>query len=457
MRSRHHSIRHRLLIVLLLLISITWICVGVMVYRDAEHEVEEVYDANLSQTGRMLLGLLKHEAEEGEEDVIGEISMIGQVEHPYEFKIAMRVRYADGSEALRTLGSPPFQDDVPEGFGTYVLDGDTWRLFSLTDITTGIRVQTGHILEVRQELVEYILRRSLSSLIVGLPTFGLFIWWAVGRGLRPLERVARKVGEADPESLLPINDDNVPVEVTPLIDAINRLFTRLRLALEKERRFTEDAAHELRTPLAALKIQAQVARRSESDEQRHNAIGKIVEGVNRVTHLVGQLLTLARADAGDANNIRGNKADLYQVAQEAIVPFAAGAIKRNIELSLDTNPSVFLVAGDEVILGIMIRNLVDNALKYSPDGGYVHVQLAHDGAGVELVVSDNGPGIPDAQMDIVFERFHRGYETTVTGSGLGLSIVKRICDLHDATIHMSRTAKEYGLEVKVHFNQPMVQ
>ncbi len=194
MRSRHHSIRHRLLIVLLLLISITWICVGVMVYRDAEHEVEEVYDANLSQTGRMLLGLLKHEAEEGEEDVIGEISMIGQVEHPYEFKIAMRVRYADGSEALRTLGSPPFQDDVPEGFGTYVLDGDTWRLFSLTDITTGIRVQTGHILEVRQELVEYILRRSLSSLIVGLPTFGLFIWWAVGRGLRPLERVARKVG-----------------------------------------------------------------------------------------------------------------------------------------------------------------------------------------------------------------------------------------------------------------------
>jgi len=172
MSYRQSSIRHRLLITLLLLIMITWVGVGLMVYDAAEHEVEEIFDASLAQTARMLLGLLQHETDEKEEDIIGEISFIMREVHPYEFKIAMRARYGGGAEALRTPGSPQFPDLMQEGLSTYQLDGEMWRVFGLSDDVTKIRVQTGYSLEVREELVGYILRRSLWSLMIGLPVLG---------------------------------------------------------------------------------------------------------------------------------------------------------------------------------------------------------------------------------------------------------------------------------------------
>ena len=393
----------------MVVITLTWIGVGIKVNHDAHYEVEEVYDANLAQTARMLVGLMLHEIEEQQNSPLGFITMGAMIEHPYETNIAMRVRYPDGSEALQSTGAPPFPDDSTDGYHTLELDGEGWRIFSLNDKETGLWVQTGQKVEVRHELVDSIVYRSLASLLVGLPIIALVIWWGVGRGLQPLEEVGKKVEALDPEALHPVDDKGAPQEVHILVLSLNRLFERLRKTLEKERHFTADAAHELRTPLAALKTQAQVAQRATGKEQRDRALTNIVDGVNRSTHLVEQLLTLARADTAYAERALNQTAvDLYPIAKETVAAAASNAVARNIEISLNTEESSYPLVGDAAMLGIMLRNLVDNALKYSPDGSYLNVQLARAESAINLTVTDSGPGIPEEEMTGLFERFKRG-------------------------------------------------
>ncbi|HEC15741.1 MAG TPA: HAMP domain-containing protein [Sedimenticola sp.] len=448
--DRQPSIRRRLLVVLMLVIAATWLGVGIKVNFDAHHEVEEVYDANLAQTARMLVGLMIHEIKERQSNPIGNINMDAMIEHPYETKIAMRVRYPSGTEALRSSGAPDFPDDAPHGFHSLNLNGQTWRVFSLLDKDTGLWVQTGQRLEVRQELVDHIVYRSLASLLVGLPVFALVIWWSVGRGLRPLERLGGKVEAMDPEALHPVDDRGAPEEVHILVISLNRLFARLRQTLEKERHFTADAAHELRTPLAAIKTQAQVAQRATDDAQRKKALASIIDGVDRATHLAGQLLTLARADAAYTEQKLNQTVDLYPIAKETLAAVASDAMARNIEVSLESGEPGYPLTGDAAMLGIMLRNLVDNALKYSPDGGRLKVRLARTSSAIELSVTDSGPGIPEEKMAELFQRFKRGNNSTM-GAGLGLSIVKRICDIHHADIGMSRAGSGGGLKVSIKF------
>jgi len=449
--NKQPSIRRRLLIALMLVITATWIGVSIKVNFDAHHEVEAVYDANLAQTARMLVGLMIHEIEERRSNPIGSINMGAMIEHPYETKIAMRVRYANDTEALRSSGAPNFPDDAPNGFHTLNLDGQIWRVFSLLDKDTGLWVQTGQRLEVRQELVDHIIYRSLTSLLVGLPVFALVIWWSVGRGLRPLERLGDKVEAMDPEALHPVDDRGAPEEVHILVISLNRLFARLQQTLEKERHFTADAAHELRTPLTALKTQTQVAQRATDDAQRKRALANIIDGVDRATHLVGQLLTLARADTAYTEQKVNQTVNLYPIAKESVAAVVSDAMARNIKVSLESGELSYLLVGDAAMLGIMLRNLVDNALKYSLDGGYLKVQLTHTESAVELTVTDSGPGIPEEEMAELFQRFKRGNNTTIMGAGLGLSIVKRICDIHHASIHMSRASDSDGLKVSIKF------
>jgi len=448
--DKQPSIRRRLLIALMLVITATWFGVGIKVNFDAHHEVEEVYDANLAQTAQMLVGLMIHEIEERQSNPIGSINIDAMIEHPYETKIAMRVRYPNSTEALRSSGAPDFPDDTPNGFHSLNLNGQIWRIFSLLDKDTGLWVQTGQRLEVRQELVDHIVYRSLASLLVGLPIFALTIWWSVGRGLRPLERLGGKVEAMDPEALHPVDDRGAPEEVHILVISLNRLFARLRQTLEKERYFTADAAHELRTPLAAIKTQAQVAQRATDNHQREKALANIIDGVNRATHLVEQLLTLARADTAYAEQKLEQTVDLYTIAKEHVAAVAPDAMARNIEVSLKTGEPSYPLIGDAAMLGIMLRNLVDNALKYSPDGGYLKVQLARTESTIELTVTDSGPGIPEEEMAELFQRFKRGNNSTIMGAGLGLSIVKRICDIHHADIQMSRNNSS-GLKVSIKF------
>lgn len=446
------SIRRRLLLLLLVTITLTWIGVVTLVYLDAELEMEEIYDASLAQNARILLGLLKLEVDEGDDEVVRELNLVQQQQHPYELKTVVWAHYK--SDIFRSSGAPDFPEDMPEGFSDFTAsNGERWRVFSLLDRESSLHIRTAQSLSARAELVGSLLQNILIAFTAGLPLFAVLIWWGVGRGLSPLKKLAMDVERLEPNSLHSVESNRVPVEVAPLITALNRLLERLRHALDKERHFTSDAAHELRTPLAALKIQTQVALRSDSPRQRDRALNKILVGIDRATHLVNQLLSLARADFSGSQGNGGDIVDLHSIAQEAVADMVVAAFSRQIELSLVAEQEAYPVVGDEAMLRVLLRNLVDNALRYSPKNSTVSVLLTHGDAGVELRVVDNGPGIPDDEISSMFQRFKRGADTSIRGSGLGLSIVKRICETHHAKVHMARADKEEGgLSVSVTFD-----
>ena len=238
----------------------------------------------------------------------------------------------------------------------------------------------------------------------------------------------------------------VPEEVSPLVGALNDLFVRLEQAFNSERRFTADAAHELRTPLAALKIQAQVALRAGNETERQVALENVLRGVDRATRLLEQLLTLARVDPETAAASYA-PVDLHDLAASAIKDVAQMAHAKHIELSLEAAPTC-LVSGDAAQLALLLRNLLDNAIRYTPEAGRVSVAI-QQGLGVELQIRDSGPGIPAAERERVLQRFYRIPGSGMEGSGLGLSIVQRIVELHGARLALADNAPGPGLLVKV--------
>ncbi|HQT26076.1 MAG TPA: ATP-binding protein, partial [Burkholderiales bacterium] len=240
-----------------------------------------------------------------------------------------------------------------------------------------------------------------------------------------------------------------PGELRPLVDAINTLLSRLEYSFENERRFTADAAHELRTPLAALKTQAQVAMRASEEAQRKKALEQVIGGVDRATHLVQQLLTLARLDPQFAQ-VGNSKVDLHQVVVGVLTELAPEALAKRIELVFEEAPRA-MVKGDPEMIRILTSNIVRNAIRYTPEEGHVEVRIGEDVDAVRLHVIDNGPGIERGERTNVFERFYRTLGNRASGSGLGLSIVKRIADLHHAEVTLDTGENGKGLWVRVKF------
>jgi two-component system, OmpR family, sensor histidine kinase QseC len=297
--------------------------------------------------------------------------------------------------------------------------------------------------EERHELVNRIAWRLIAPALFGLPLLGAWIWLATRRALQPLNAVAAQIATRQPERLHALAPASAPEEIRPLVEAINDLFGRVELALESERRFTADAAHELRTPLAALVTQAQVALRARDAEERQHAIEQLVAGSRRAARLVDQLLTLARLDPDAARPTDAVKLD--RLAEEVCAAHGGQALLKNIVLELDAVPVT--VTGNADMLLVLLRNLVDNALRYTPPGGRVTVAVAPG----RLSVTDSGPGIPVAERQRVFDRFHRLAGQDTEGSGLGLSIVARIAEMHGATITLDSGEDGAGLCVGVNF------
>jgi two-component system sensor histidine kinase QseC len=309
-------------------------------------------------------------------------------------------------------------------------------------------VQVGENSARRQALRDYIAWRILIPILLALPLLALMIWYGVSRAMVPLRNIAADVKNRRPDNLHPIEGTVVPLEAQPLIDALNALFQRLQQAFETERRFTADAAHELRTPLAALKTQAQVALRATADAERRQALTQVINGVDRATHLAQQLLTLARIDP--TLWVGRDQVDLPALASEVLAEIAPAALAHDIDLGLEARATAVL-RGDSAMLGILLRNLVDNAIKFTPAGGKVEVRVGRDGRRIVLSVDDSGPGIPPQERTRVFERFYRQIGALAPGSGLGLSIVKRIADLHHAAVRLGDSPLG-GLRVEVIFD-----
>jgi len=444
MAERHasHSIKRRLLVVLLLTTLLAWVATLLLSYRDTRHELEELLDAHLAQSTSLLIAQIGHEAE----DI--DIERAPQL-HRYSRKVAFQI-WEEGKRLVLHSASAPNVPLSPrrEGFSDSVIAGKEWRVFSVWDESRHFLVQVGERREARDDLAQSIAENLLFPMLVTLPVLGLLIWFGVAGSLRPLKTLSSQVAERRPENLAPLEAGVVPAEVLPLVQGLNRLFARVRDSLDNERRFTADAAHELRTPLAAIKTQAQVAHAATADEERRHALNNVLVGCDRAAHLVEQLLTLARLEPEHIS--RRDQCDLHALAVAVVAELAPAAIEKNVDLQLAEGAEVRAPC-EPALVGILMRNLIDNAIRYSPPGSLVRAMVAKTTDGAVVSVVDQGPGIPAEAQALVWERFYRVLGTNESGSGLGLSIVKRIADLHGAKAAISQGDGGKGLRVSVTF------
>lgn len=369
-------------------------------------------------------------------------------------EIVTQIWDRDGVLVYWSRPGPGFPVPATEGYTNVVQNGREWRVYTHVEGTHALQV--AHSMDERQKIATEVALRTLLPLVALIPVLGVLIWYAVGAGLAPLDRMSRAVAKRRPDAMAPLARNNVPQELRPLAESLNALLARLDEAMSAQRRFTADAAHELRTPLAALKLQVGLARRAQDDAQRASALAELEAGVDRATHLVDQLLTMARLEP-ESPDRRNEAVDLASLAKEAIVARAPLAEDRRIDLGLAGAASA-PVRGDPAMLSMMIGNLLDNALRYTPAGGRIDVATeASPNGDVRLSVIDTGPGIPPAERERVFERFYRGAAQDAshgTGSGLGLSIVRRIAAAHRAEASLGEGSDGRGLAVHVRFPPP---
>lgn len=452
----HGSLRARLLTILLTATGAVWLLTAVGNWFDTRHEMGEMFDAQLAQAARTLLSLSSHELDElrdvgGTE--AGHIHFIPRnlgalTGHRHENRVAYQIWSAESGRLLiRSEQAPPLPlSDVRHGFSDRTVNGERWRVFSLADTESDFMVQIGESYHDRNALANESVARLSLPMLLALPVLGLLIWFGVGRALLPLTQLTRQIGDRAPERLEPVAADSAPQEIAPLVTALNRLFERLQRAFDNERRFTADAAHELRTPLAALRTQAEVALRAADDAGRRQALQQVLRGVDRATHLVQQLLTLARLDP-EGGLPQPSTVELCALATEVLVDLDGAALAKSIELSL-REPCAGTVTGNAHSLAALLRNLVENAIRYTPAGGRVEVAIDHRETHIQVQVEDSGPGIPEEERDRVFDRFFRRPGSEGDGSGLGLSIVRRIVELHHGDIALSDSPLG-GLKVTV--------
>jgi len=319
-----------------------------------------------------------------------------------------------------------------EGFTNVETPGHRWRVF--THVMPQGAIQVAQPEEVRRSLARDLALRMIKPIAFAIPLIALLVWWFLERGLAPLRAASELVRRRAPEDLEPLPRGVEPQELQPLLDAIDDLMRRVSVALEAQRRFVADAAHELRSPLTALKLQVQLAERAPDEVARASAIEALRRGVDRGSHLVEQLLSLARVDRPSEVP---EACDLAALARDTVSDYALRSEVRRVDIGADAGGAVFVAAPADALRSLM-SNLIDNALRYTPDGGTITVSVASEGSAVRLAVVDSGPGIPANERERVFERFYRGAgAVAVEGSGLGLAIVKAVAERYGASVSLA--------------------
>ena len=435
-----HSLRARLLWFLLLAILLTAVLQAASAYRGALRQADAMFDDHLQQTARslrggVLPGLPLAEGEDGSG-----------------FDLYVQIWGQDGTQIFRSSRSalPP---RAVLGFSDVEADGTRYRVYTLQ--TRFQTVQIAQDLSARTARARALALQAVLPFAWLTPLLMLAVWWIISRSLAPIERARRQVAGRAADDLSPLADNGLPDEVRPLVDELNLLFGRVRSAFDAQKNFVADAAHELRSPLTALKLQAQALRRaSQEPAEREAGISRLNQGIDRAIRLVEQLLQLAREEAGAKPAGDGTGAvDLQSVVQLAVADVLPQAVRKRIDLGLAGNTPVLLkVSGQTEGLRILVRNLLENAVKYTPPDGRVDVSLADQQGQPVLTVEDSGPGIAPENRHRVFDRFFRATDTTLEpGSGLGLAIVKVIADRHGAALALGRSERLGGLQVEVRF------
>ncbi len=366
---------------------------------------------------------------------------------PHDAELYWQIWDARGDLLFYSLPARPVPLVVREGFLVLKTPEGDWRVY--THVGPLQIIQVAQPLSVRARLAADTAQRILLPTAALIVLLGGVTWSVIGHGLRPLERVRRAIAARAPDSLAPLDARGLPEELTPLIAALNGLLDRLQRALDAQRRFIADAAHELRTPLAALAIQVDNLRRASDEAERRGSVASLEAGIQRAAHLARQLLTLARLEPEGAAGERG-EVELRTLVEAAIAELAPLALGKGLDLGAVGLDAVRL-HGDAESLRTLVVNLIDNAIRYTPAGGTVDVGLEAQTERAVLLVRDTGPGIPPAEHARVFERFYRCEGVDAPGTGLGLAIVAAIAERHGATIELGEGAHGRGLAVRVGF------
>jgi two-component system OmpR family sensor kinase len=368
--------------------------------------------------------------------------------HGDEEDIVVQVWDRRGKLAYVSAPSQPLPAVPAPGYGTVMSEGEQWRVF--VALREGERVQVAQAVVARKEVAAGLAFRSLLPFLLMTPVLAFLIYVVVGNSLRPLRNLAEGLKRRSASALQPLPPDGQPPELMPVVTALNDLLHKLDHALSSQRAFVADAAHELRSPLTALKLQLQLAERASNDELRDVAFAKLHERLDRSTHLVQQLLTSARQESAAGDRPLA-AVGLLDLAQQCVADRFVQACERGIDLGVAPGGEDVLVAGHPDDLRILLGNLLDNALRYTPPGGRIDVAAGREGAAALLQVTDTGPGIPPHERERVFDRFYRGEGNDAWGSGLGLSIVGSIAAAHGAAVSLGEREQGSGLIVKVRF------
>jgi two-component system sensor histidine kinase QseC len=444
------SIKYFLLISLLLSITIASAINGIGNYLLDEKVIQPYLDGQLIRLSS-LISILNQSADSSSElstEIINYLRTIQPLTHQ---RFLFQVWNKQGTLLMQSQDQKSvILKDAPDGFSDREIDDDDWRIYSRYDEKMQSTIIVAELYNVRRELADDIARSNANILLITYPVFGILVWLIISFALRSVTRVTTEISNRASTYLEPVQMTEIPLEIKPLVAELNQLFIRLKLAFERNKRFAGDAAHELRTPLAALKTHAQVALKSDNDSDRTKALEKVIESVNRSSHVVAQLLTLSRLGEEDAlTDVK--PLDLHKLATEIIAYLAPQALEKKIEIELSPPPADPMVMGNDTALGILIRNVVDNAIRYTPSEGEVKVSIVDTETQVIFRVTDTGTGIPTELRERVFERFYRVLGTKTSGSGLGLAIVSQITALHHAVINLSTPANGKGLQFDVAF------
>jgi two-component system, OmpR family, sensor histidine kinase QseC len=442
-----NSLRKRLFIMLAVATSLIWLGAAAWIYLQTKKEIEHVLDARLQEAARMVASLV---ADGPVAQSHGSISPpVLQESVSYQRQLACQLWSFDGRLLARSSGAPDVHmSELPSGFSDSIVDGEVWRVYAVEDPAKGIRVLVGDRLGLRQRLVAHLIEGLLIPALLVVPLLGLSIWASIGQGLRPLSSLAAGLCSRGAGDERHIDATATPIEIRPIIDALNGLFSKLATARKHERDVTAFAAHELRTPLAGLKTQAQVALAAADPAMKEAALRQILVAVDRSARLVFQLLALAKLDAG-LDMGREEEVNVLALIEEIVE--AGKSVQRERRVSLDPRLRGLVIRANRELAALALRNLHENALIHSPEDGAVHWGLG--AGGTTIFVQDEGPGIPQDELPLVTDRFFRGRHKSVSGSGLGLAIVSLALGRMGATLQLRNRQDGRGLLAEIRFAQ----
>ena len=434
-----NSLRARLLGLLLLAIVFTAAAQSLVVYQQARAEADSIFDYHMQQMAQALRnGVTMPTMPVLDDELAGSD----------DFDFVVQVWSAEGARLFHSSAKGELPQRAVLGFSEMRVAGAPYRVYSLQTRTQVIQVAQD--MEPRRAMARTLALRTVAPIVWMAPLLMLIAWWVVSASLRPVARVRQQVAERQADDLSTLEEVGVPDEIAPLVHELNLLFARVREAFDAQRYFVADAAHELRSPLAALRLQVQGLQRARDEATRELALERLLAGIDRATRLVEQLLLLARQQAKASSGEPAQPVVLADLARAALADAAALAQQRGIDLGLAQTDEVAM-PGHPDALRILLRNLLDNAIRYTPEGGRVDVLVQREGDALLLMVDDSGPGIGEADRARVVDRFYRVQGSPAGGSGLGLAIVQAIAQLHGASLTLSTAPELGGLRVQLRF------